>query len=1051
MKQNSKNRVFAAFARKLSLLIACVSMAAFTYAQQRVTGTVTDAAGQPVIGASVIVEGTTVGTTTDVNGRYSIEVPAKGVLEFSFVGMKSQTVAPAGKTTLNVQLSEDAAMLDDVVVIGYGSVKKRDLTGAVSSVKSDIVKLTPAANPMESLQGRIAGLDITKSSGQAGAGVAMQLRGNRSITESGDPLIIIDGMPGDYAALNPNDIESIEVLKDASSTAVYGSSGSNGVIIITTKKGKEGQLTVNFDAYVGISDWSILPEMSVDHYVNTAIEARKWSGTTVTENEVLSEQQLAAYKNGQYIDWVDAILGTGLTQNYSVSVSGGTQKTQAYFSANYSQEQGQYARDQYNLYSSMMRINHNINRWFSAGVHTQIAYTDKENTYSKLDQAMRTYPFGSLRDENGNLNPYPVIDDTRQVNLLLNENNEAYSRPSNSFRLYFQPYVRLTPVKGLTIESRLNASLSYSNSKSWIGFGSYQYYEGTGIAGSNAPWSDYANLASASISNSRSWGYQWENILTYNFKVADDHEFTVTGVTTYSHSQNESNSLSANGFTTNAYKWTNMEKATGTKSQSSSYSMGKSMGLVARVNYSYLGKYLISASVRHDGNSKLAENCRWDTFPAVSAGWRISEESFMDGTKGWLDNLKLRVGYGETGAAGISAYSSWSILQQGQRALGGTTVNTANFPQIITNAGLTWERSKSWNIGVDASFFNNRIDVTADYYITNTDDVIWNLTLPINNGGATAETYFTTTANMAETLNRGFELTLNTRNIVKKDFQWSSTLTFAANHEEVKSLGEGAAEYVQFDTKDDTSYCLHVGSPVKSFYHYKVDGVWQNDEAADAAAFGKQPGDLKINVPGMKKISDGVWQKAYEQEDGTWEYNEFTAENPYSVSGVDRQILGHESPDWSLGFQNTFNYKNFDLSIYMYMRWGQMMYYEPLSWYSSSGGQFPDYFDYWTPENPSNDFPSLNSERNWKDDGYYTARSWVDGSFFKIKNITLGYTLPNKVCKKVGLSRFRVYATITNPLVVAKSHLVKDYDPEMGGSLDYPLTKQMVFGVNLSF
>ena len=1048
--KNLTNHV-AAFARKLSLVICMLSIGAFAYAQQRVTGTVTDAAGQPVIGASVIVEGTTVGTTTGIDGRYSIEVPAKGKLEFSYVGMKSQSVAPAGKTTVDVQLAEDAAMLDDVVVIGYGTVKKRDLTGAVSSVKSDLVKLTPSANPMESLQGRVAGLDITKSSGQAGAGVSMQLRGNRSISEGGDPMILIDGMPGSYSSLNPNDIESIEVLKDASSTAVYGSSGSNGVIIITTKKGKEGQLNVNFDAYVGLSGWATLPEKTPQHYVNTVIEAQTWAGTYDPSADVLNEAMREAYDKGNVIDWADAILHTGVTQNYSLSVSGGTAKTQAYFSANYSEEQGQYKRNNYKLYSSMIRVNHNINKWFSAGIHTQLSYSDKESSYSDLEQAMRANPFGQLYKEDGSLNEYPVIGDNRQVNLLLNENRDAYRSPSNGFNLYFQPYVRLTPFKGFTLESRVSAAVSYSNSKQWVGFGSYQFYNAAGTGAVDAPKSETADFTSASVKNSRGYGYTWENILTYNFKVADDHEFTLTGVTTYSHSQSESSSASATGFTTNAYKWTNLEKATGTKSVSSSYSMGKSMGLVARLNYSYLGKYLFSASVRHDANSKLAEDCRWDTFPAVSAGWRISEESFMDGTKGWLDNLKFRAGYGETGAAGISAYSSWSILNQGIMSLGGVQTTNNYFPTKITNAALGWERSKSWNFGIDASFLNNRIDLAAEYYITNTDDVIWNLTLPITNGGANAETFFTTVANMASTQNKGIEVTLTTRNIVKKDFQWTSTFTFAKNKEKVTSLGEGAAEYVQQDTRDEKSYTLHVGSPVKSYWHYKVAGVWQKGEEADAAAFGKMPGDLKIHVPGMVKVEDGVWRKAYEQEDGTIEYNEYTAENPYSVSAADKQIIGQNSPDWSLGFQNTFTYKNFDLSVYMYARFGQMMYYDPLLWYSSGGGNFPDYFNYWTPENPSNDFPSLNSSRNWKDDSYYTARAFVDGSFFKIKNITLGYTLPQKACRKVGLSRFRVYATVTNPLVVAKSHLVEDYDPEMNGSLDFPLTKQVVFGVNLSF
>ena len=1050
MKQTSTNAV-TAWVRRLSLVAALLCFAVTSYAQQRVTGTVTDAKGEPVIGASVVVEGTTNGTTTGVDGSFSLNAPANAKLVVSFLGYKSRNVAVGGQTNLAVRLDEDAAMLDDVVVIGYGVVKKRDLTGAVSSVKSDAIKLTPSANPMESLQGRVAGLDITKSSGAAGAGGSMQLRGNRSISEGGNPLIMIDGMPGDYSTLNPNDIESIEVLKDASSTAVYGSSGSNGVIIITTKKGREGKLQVNFDAYVGISDWSVLPKMTPQHYVATAIEARTWAGTYDPDNDVLNEAMREAYDRGEVIDWAKALLHTGVTQNYSLSVSGGSQKTQAYFSANYSEEQGQYKRNNYKLYSSMMRLNHNVNRWFSAGVHTQLSYSEKENSYSKLEQAMRANPFGKLYKDDGTLNEYPVIDDNRQVNLLLNEDRDVYRNPSTSFKMYFQPYVRITPVKGLTWESRVSASLSYGTTKKFVGFGSYQFYDAAGTGAVGAPKEETSKYTSASVSNSRSWGYNWENILTYQFTIADKHDFTLTGVTTYSHSQNESSSASADGFTTNAYKWTNLDKATGTKSVSSSYSMGKSMGLVARLNYSYMGKYLFSASVRHDANSKLAKDYRWDTFPAVSAGWRISEERFMDGTKGWLDNLKIRAGYGVTGAAGIGAYSSWSILSQGQMSLGGEKVTNASFPQKITNAALGWEKSKSLNIGIDASLFNNRIDLSAEYYVTNTDDVIWDLTLPINNGGASASTYFKTTANMAKTRNKGFELTLTTRNIVKKDFQWTSTFTFNKNKEQVRSLGEGASEFVQMDTTSDKAYTLHVGDPVKSYYHYKIGGVWQLGEEADAAAFGKVPGDLKIIVPGMEKVEDGVWRKGYEQADGTTEYNTYDAENPYSVNAGDKQIIGHNSPDWSFGFQNTFVYKNFDLSIYMYGRFGSMMYYDPLMWYSSGGGNFPDYFNYWTPENPSNDFPALNSSRNWKDDAYNPARGFVDSSFFKIKNITLGYTLGQKACRKIGIQRLRLYATVTNPLVVAKSHLVKDYDPEMGGSLDFPLTKQVVFGVNLSF
>ena len=1027
-----------------------------------VKGHIVDENGEPMIGVTVKLTGNKQsGAISDLDGNFTISVPnGKQSLVLSYTGYKNQTVKITSQT-LNITMEPDVLGLEDVVVIGYGTMKKRDLTGAISTVSSDMVKLTPASNPMEALQGRVAGLDITKTSSQAGQGVNMQLRGNRSITESGNPLFLIDGMPGDYSTLNPNDIESIEVLKDASSTAVYGSSGSNGVVIITTKKGQQGKTNINFNTYIGINGWSTLPKMSGEHYYQTAMEAKKWAGTLTDDDEVLDENFRDAYAKKQFIDWPDAMLSTGFVQNYSLSLSSGSQKAQSYISLNYSDEKGQYTGDRYKVYSSAIRLNYNLLKWLSAGVHSQLTWTKRKNAYSKLDQAMRANPFGTLYKEDGSINEYPVIGDNRQVNLLLNNNEDAYKNWKNGLSMFIQPYLRFTPLKGLSLESRLSLQLNYSNSNNFIGYYSYQFYDAAGTGALNAEKSALSQYTNATISNSHSTSYQWENILTYDFDLWQDHHFTLTGVATYSDSESESSSEKVDGITSNAYYWTNLGAATGAnKSLSSGYSMGKSLGFIGRISYSYLGRYLASVSVRHDGNSKLSKDVRWDTFPAFSLGWRISDESFMEPTRGWLDNLKLRFGWGVTGAAGISAYSSWSTLALGQMALGGEVINKYYFPQTITNPLLTWEKSKNTNFGIDAAFLGGRIDLSADYYITKTDDVIWKLTLPVNNGAMAANNYFRTTANVAETKNRGFELTLNTRNIVTKDFTWTSTVTFGTNHEEIVSLGEGAGEYIQKgETAETPNYAYHVGSAINSFYDYKCVGVWQEDEADIAACYGLQPGDLKIDIPNvvvMKDENGNTFIRKYYpnelDEDGNPKYNDFTAEKAYTPNADDRQILGHNSPDWSLGFQNTFTYKNFDLSIYMYTRQGQMIYYEPLTWYSSSGGQFPDYFNYWTPENASDDFPSLNSSRSWKSvTPYYTSRAYVDGSFFKIKNITLGYTLPKTTAARLGISNLRVYATITNPYVWAKSHLIKDYDPEQNGSLDFPLTRQCVFGVNLSF
>ena len=1029
-------------------LIVLFTLICVDASAQQISGIVKDGLGEPIIGASIVEKGTINGTVTNLDGLFTLKISGNHPIEVSYIGMKTQVISLKGKTQINVIMVEDAKLMEEVVVIGYGSVKKRDLTGAVTSVKSDAITLTPAVNPMESLQGRVAGLDITKSSGQAGTGVSMQLRGNRSINASGNPLFIIDGMPGDYSTMNPNDIESIEVLKDASSTAVYGSSGSNGVVIITTKKGTEGKMNVNFNTYVGFNGWSVLPKMrSGDSFINTVRLAQQEAGTYIDDTELLDPAIYEAYLKGQNIDWADVMMQTGVVQNYSLSVTGGTKKTKAYFSLNYSNEDGQYKNDKYQVFSSNIRLDHQITKWFAAGLNVQGTFTMQDKTYSKLYNALIASPFGSLYDEKGNLNPYPVVGDNKQVNLLLDQDKDVYLDYTHKLNVYINPYIRLTPFKGLTIESRLNGSLNYSTGHKYIGYGSYQFYDALGTGAMNSSPEQQRAQVSAKVSNKHGHSYKWENVLTYNFQIAKDHDFTFTGVSSYSSGMSESSESGVTGITSNSYLWTNLGAATGAKSVGSGYSMSKGIGLMQRLSYSYLGRYLFSASVREDASSKLATDHRWSTFPAFSVGWRISDEHFMESAQSWLDNLKVRVGYGETGTAGIGAYSSWSIMGQGNLSLGGQQVINSYYPKTVSNPDLTWERSHNTNMGVDASFLGNRIDLAVDYYITKTTGVIWEQTLPITSGGYDASAYYKTNVNIASTKNRGIEVALTTRNIVSKEFNWTSTFTFSHNKEKITSLGDGSQDYV---IKDD--YSLHVGSPIRSYYNYKLVGIWQKGEEADAAVFKMKSGDFKIDIPGLVRDGEGQYHKVIKDEDGNDVTTEYNAENPYSIGKNDYQIIGHNSPDWSLGFQNTITWRDFDLSVYMYARMGQMIKYDLLASYSNSGTtNFPEYFNYWTSTTPSNDFPALDSSRPVKEiEGYY-ALPYVDGSFFKIKNITLGYTLPSTLCRHWGVQKLRLYGTITNPLVVAKSHLIKDYDPEMGGGLDFPLTKQLVFGLNLTF
>ena len=1055
--------------RKELLVCWFILMAIPLFAQNQiqVSGKITDVEGEAVIGASVLVVGRNAGTITDIDGNFNISAPSNGTLDVSYLGFVSQRLAINGRTSLSIVMEEAATSLDEVVVVGYGTVRKRDLTGAVSSVKSEDIVMRPGPNPMEALQGKVAGLDITRKSGQAGAGVDMQLRGIRSFTASGTPLFLIDGLPGDYATLNANDIESIEVLKDASSTAVYGSAGSNGVIIITTKKGKTGKVNIDLNAYVGYNGWSITPKMRTgDDYLQAKRDAYKyvwdaastqWTTTgalwqsEADDETIFGSSRYALLKEGNFVDWADLFLQkNAATQNYSLSVSGGNEKTTGYVSFNYTDELGQYKGDDYKLYSTSMRIEHHPQKWLSIGSNLQGSYLIRNNAQDKLENALVTDPLVGPYNDDGTLN---TNLGNNVYNLLLDYQPGVYTNQDNNLKLYVNPFIEIKPLKGLSLLSRLGAWLNYSNNYRFDGIGSVNYTYTGGIA-------------RAEIAQDRIYGYQWDNILTYNFNFLQDHEITLTGVSTWYSNQNLDTDMFQANISSNNFKWYDMQGDVNTTAKTS-YSMSKTLGFVARVNYSYLGKYLLSASIRHDGASVLYETNRWDNFPAVSAAWRISDENFMEFSKDWLNSLKLRVGWGVTGSAKIDPYSSVNNLESINMSLGGQMQAIYRPSQYLTNPALGWEKSASMDIGLDALLFKNRIDVTMDYYMTETDGVIWNVNLPAIYGTYFPGQVYQTYLNLCQTQNKGFEFTLNTRNIVTKEFEWTSNLIFTSYKEKILALTDGKANYISNGT---SGYTLAIGEPVNSFYNYKIDGVWQIGEEKDAVVFGKRPGDMKVNVPGMIRMAEGVYVKTADDGTQTYYYTNLSeaqkynpaltaASSVYSYSDNDRQILGHNTPNWTLGFQNGLKYKNFDLSIYAYLRWGQMIDYCMPGWYqpnrfatnASPSGTIPVHFDYWTPENPSNDFPVMDYLATSNTMTGHRGLNFIDGSFFKLKNITLGYTLPKNLSTRLFIEKFRVYGTVTNLLVIANSPLAKQYDPEMNGSLDYPLTKQIVVGFNLTF
>lgn len=978
-----------------------------------ITGTVKDSKGVSLPGVSVKLKGTNTVVATDINGKFRINVPNdKGTLVFAYIGFKSREVTVTGQNALSVTLEDENVSLNDVVVIGYGTVKKRDLTGSVVSIKSSDVVATPTANVMDALQGKVVGMDIVKSSGQSGSGVNILLRGSRSIYGDNSPLFIIDGIPGSYSNLNPSDIESIDVLKDASSTAIYGSAGSNGVVIITTKKGKAGKTSVNFDAFYGVNGFPQFPHgMTGENYINLKREAYRGQYGNYPEfmNDIFTNPaQLAAYNDGKWVDWVDLVLDNSTQQNYSVGINGGGEKTQTYLSVNYNNEKGILKNDNFKKYVVRGNIDYSLSKIIKTGTNLQMTYTDgNARAQNVFGSALTFAPLGDPYNEDGTVKHIPVDGIT---NPLSDEIQDQYKNNSQNFAFAGNGFVDINPVRGLTFRSILGTTLGSLRTG--------RYFGRQSIANPEAGF----NLPVAVIVNERDYNYRWENILTYNFKVRADHDFTLTGVTSWTKNQWEQSYAAGSGFDLDSYAFHNLEGAT-TQVTRSNYIGTQMMSYAARFNYNYKGKYLVTFSNRWDGVSRLSEGNKWDAFPAGAIAWRISDEPFFKGVKA-VSNMKLRAGYGVTGnSGGVGAYGTQAGGYNAPKPVGfGTTTLGPAFilNQELANGSLGWEKSYNTNIGLDLEFLRGRINLTADYYNTDTKDLLYRRSMPASLGGSWGSP-FKMWQNIGATNNKGIELMLNTQNISTKSFNWTTTINFAKNSEKITSLP---------GNKDLIADNLFLNQPISTFYNYRYLGIWQESEAAEAALYNSVPGDIKV-------ANNGV----------------LDANGRHTYNTNDRVILGSAVPNWSGGIQNNFSYKGFDASIFIVARWGQMMANNLITRYDPTlgVGNSPDDSDYWTPENPGAYLPRPGIHANTS--GYVTwdALKYMDGSFWKIRTVSLGYTFPTEWIKKLAMQKARFYVTANNPYIYTKNPLLRKQDPERAGADNFPLTKQFVFGINVTF
>lgn len=969
----------------------------------RVTGSVVDEKNLPMPGVSVKVKNNTGKTVTDVDGKFQLVAKKGDVLVFSFIGYTNKEVVYEGQANMRVSLSVANIEMNELVVVGYGEIKKRDLTGALSSLQSkDIVRSNPVL-AAKAIQGTVAGATVTKASNRPGAPYNITIRGENTINNSTQPLIVIDGlMGGDLNTLNPNDIQSMDILKDASSTSIYGARGANGVVIVTTKRGVSGESKLSYDAYIGVKKPTHLPKMmSTPQFYKLAYTDMVAAGLTGT---VFTIAETANIDAGKTTDWADLITHNGLQTSHNLSLSGGNDKTTYRFSAGYLNEEGNVKYTGYKRYNLNGGLDGKLGEHVKVGFTSYITYSDQNwGSQESLRGAFRARPTGTPYyadltnpTQNADINVdglaiWMGINDKQVPNPLADIDPKTSQLKTMTLTALANTYAEVSILKGLSLRSSLSGSYSSSKVGDWRGTWSK---------------SQTGSLPRAQLDNKGMANYTFDNILSYK-KDIGKHAFTFTGLYSIYYQRDETSSIAVKDLPYTSY-WYALN--TGTITARSSNLIERSLlSYMGRINYTYNDKYLLTLTGRSDGASQLADGNKWAFFPSLALGWRLSEEHFIEKLN-TFSNLKLRASYGEVGNATVNPYSTQALLLSTGYDFDGTAAN-GFAPAALGNKRLKWERSKEFNFGLDLGFFKNRITASVELYNRKTVDLILNQKLPTLSG------FSEVIANVGKIENKGIEITMNTVNILKSDFGWNSTFSFTKNKNKLLELyGEGQT----FDKGNK----LFVGYPIRANFDYQFAGIWQLDETDAAKSYGQLPGSVKVvDQNGDGKISS-------------------------SGDIDDRVVLGTQLPNWLLGVTNRFNYKNFDLSFFMYYRNGGQ--------YSNStlGGTFGELgtrynslasLNYWTKDNPSNTYFSP-----YVANPYRSAINYQDASFLRISDITAGYTLPKKLMSKYKVANARIYAQVSNPFIFTK---YTGFDPEFNSAIyqdDVPAAIYSL-GVNFSF
>ena len=1040
--------------KTLMLLICGSLLSAGLYAQSTIKGTVTDDKGEPLAGATVRPKSTPVGAvTTDVNGKFSIKLAnGENAIQVVYLGYVTKEVAVTSKTAnLTIALVSSSQDLNEVVVVGYGTQKKRDVTGSVASVNAATLQEAPASNLIAELKGRTAGVDIQSNSSTPGGAGAIRIRGDRTLTTPGTntdgldgPLIVLDGIPfgGSINDIDPDNVASLEILKDASAEAIYGSRGSGGVILITTLRGKTGKATISYNAYYGIS--SVLGELHVlsgTEYAQLKADAAALNTQSPgAQPYPLTAAEQAGLAAGTNTDWQKLIYQKGNTSDQSINLSGGDEKTQYGMGVGYYTETGIIPNQRFERYSIRTTLDHKLNDHIKVGINSLnvLSYNNTPGGGGVTGGLLGLSPLVSPYNPDGSVNLYPEagsIDASKISPLTLTTDATAIYNNTRRLRTFNSMYGQVNFLKDFTY--RINVGVDYTQTQSGNYTGPLTYVN----SGITTP-----ALSTASITNGDSYTYTLENLLTYDKTFAKKNHITFTGLFSAQKDHNQSSGFNAQGVPADYFQNTNLALAASVSPQQGAWSERGLISYMGRVNYSYDSRYLITATLRTDAASVLAPGHQYLSYPALALGWNVTNESFMKRFE-TVDNLKVRASYGKTGNQGTGPYQTLGLLGSGPSYtynFGTTTAGQQNGYLVtsLANNLLSWQSTAEYDAGIDFGLFKDRITGTIDVYNQQTKDILANNIIPPSTGATTQ------TANLASTKDYGLEIGISTVNVrLKSGFTWTTDVNFAMSREAITALPNGATSNI--------ANGWFVGQPLTVIYDYKKIGIWQTGDPA--LALQTSP----TEVAGQIRVQD------------------LNGDN--KIDPNDKQVIGNFQPQWTGGMTNTFKYKNFDFSIVMFARMGQTIAAPYISTDAASNG-FGFFLqgrsnelkvDYWTPTNPTNAFPRPDASVSGPI--YGSTLQYVDGSFIKCRSMNLGYTVPSKLLSKAGITGLRVYITALNPFILYSPFVKAGYgpDPEGNGTggvvtstsnngptvpgqvitvnANNPSTRAFNFGVNLKF